>query len=388
MKNFFLLRFSAVVALVAIMGSFASAQNLNMPSGTATWTAGVEFTPGSSVFYDNGGAAGDYSASFGGTVMICPAAPLCAQQTPGTVSLTFTAFEFELACDGCTPWDALGINGDAVAANNGVYSSSIAAGITTATNVPTSVSTGAALNTLKAATGGRTKAMTANKTFTSTPGGCLTVIFGSDSSGTFAGFAANMNAVAPVGNCGGGGAAVECLLVCSGDQNVTLPSGACGYTVPNLVTMAGPCLDGNATPPPTVGFTGNYAYANRYFHSVPQGSDPAYGNLPCTNITGLPNQLVLVSADLLGGGNACNWWGTVVAWRVPTSGTITFNWATQTNDPTWDNFGYSLTNDPNTPTGMFGTTLQNTTTLLADVTASGMATIPVTAGQIFFFGKL
>ncbi|MFN8338195.1 MAG: hypothetical protein U0T36_04180 [Saprospiraceae bacterium] len=32
---------------------------------------------------------------------------------------------------------------------------------------------------------------------------------------------------------------------------------------------------------------------------------------------------------------------------------------------------------------MFGTTLQTTTTVLSDVTASGMLSIPVTQGQIF-----
>jgi subtilisin-like proprotein convertase family protein len=180
-----------------------------------------------------------------------------------------------------------------------------------------------------------------------------------------------------------GGGAVECLLVCSGDQNITLPGGACAYQVPNLVTTAGPCLDGAVVPPPVLGFTGPFAYANRWFHSIPNGSDPAYGNLPCTNIAGLPGQLVLQSADVLSGGNTCNYFGTVVTWTVPANGTISFNWATQTNDPTWDNFGYSLTNNPNTPTGLFFGTLQATTTVLADVTAAGMATIPVTAGQRF-----
>jgi hypothetical protein len=174
-----------------------------------------------------------------------------------------------------------------------------------------------------------------------------------------------------------------CLLVCSGNQNITLPGGVCEYQVPNLVTKTGICEDLDIIPPPLVGFTGAFAYANRYFHSVPQGSDPAYGNLPCTNITGMPNQLVLQSADVLSGGNTCNYFGTVVTWTVPANGTISFNWATQTNDPTWDNFGYSLTNDPNTPTGLFLGTLQTTTTVLADVTASGMVTIPVTAGQRF-----
>jgi trimeric autotransporter adhesin len=174
-----------------------------------------------------------------------------------------------------------------------------------------------------------------------------------------------------------------CLLVCSGNQNITLPGGVCEYQVPNLVTKTGICEDLDIIPPPLVGFTGAFAYANRYFHSVPQGSDPAYGNLPCTNITGMPNQLVLQSADVLSGGNTCNYFGTVVTWTVPANGTISFNWATQTNDPTWDNFGYSLTNDPNTPTGLFFGTLQTTTTVLADVTASGMVTIPVTAGQRF-----
>lgn len=41
------------------------------------------------------------------------------------------------------------------------------------------------------------------------------------------------------------------------------------------------------------------------------------------------------------------------------------------------------TNYPNTPTGMFGTTLQASTIELASVTASGTISIPVTAGQIF-----
>ncbi|MBK8626914.1 MAG: hypothetical protein IPN86_15510 [Saprospiraceae bacterium] len=174
-----------------------------------------------------------------------------------------------------------------------------------------------------------------------------------------------------------------CLLVCSGNQNVTLPGGVCEWQVPNLVTKTGICEDLDIVPPPVVGFSGAFAYANRWFHNTANGSDPTYGNLPCTNIAGLPGTLVLQSADVLSGGNTCNWFGTVVAWRVPANGTISFNWATQTNDPTWDHFGYSLTNDPNTPTGMFGTTLQASTIELASVTASGTVSIPVTAGQIF-----
>ncbi|MBK8626004.1 MAG: hypothetical protein IPN86_10705 [Saprospiraceae bacterium] len=37
----------------------------------------------------------------------------------------------------------------------------------------------------------------------------------------------------PQGACG--------LLVCSGDQNITLPAGACTFTIPNLVTSTGDC---------------------------------------------------------------------------------------------------------------------------------------------------
>jgi len=33
----------------------------------------------------------------------------------------------------------------------------------------------------------------------------------------------------------------SCLLVCSGDQTITLPGGACQWEVPNLVTLAGNC---------------------------------------------------------------------------------------------------------------------------------------------------
>ncbi|MBK7700958.1 MAG: hypothetical protein IPJ39_20665 [Saprospiraceae bacterium] len=33
--------------------------------------------------------------------------------------------------------------------------------------------------------------------------------------------------------------ACDCLIVCSGDQNVTLAGGECSYILPNLVTVAG-----------------------------------------------------------------------------------------------------------------------------------------------------
>nr|MCO6464694.1 hypothetical protein [Saprospiraceae bacterium] len=39
----------------------------------------------------------------------------------------------------------------------------------------------------------------------------------------------------------GGGTQIECLLICSGNQNITLGAGECSFTLPNMVTMSGPC---------------------------------------------------------------------------------------------------------------------------------------------------
>ena len=43
-----------------------------------------------------------------------------------------------------------------------------------------------------------------------------------------AGWAATISAGAPTGTCGAAGGP-GCILVCSGDQNVTLAPGACTY---------------------------------------------------------------------------------------------------------------------------------------------------------------
>jgi hypothetical protein len=34
-----------------------------------------------------------------------------------------------------------------------------------------------------------------------------------------------------------------CILVCAGDQAISLPGGICTYMIPNLVTAAGDCED-------------------------------------------------------------------------------------------------------------------------------------------------
>ncbi|MFN8338196.1 MAG: hypothetical protein U0T36_04185 [Saprospiraceae bacterium] len=99
--------------------------------------------------------------------------------------------------------------------------------------------------------------------------------------------------------------------------------------------MAGPCLDGAVVLP-----TSGRLLQGRFLMPIDTSTIQHWDQTQRMAIYLVPIRLVLhISVDIsgcIGGGNTCNWWGTVVAWTVPANGTISFNWATSTNDPGWD----------------------------------------------------
>ncbi|MEZ4909256.1 MAG: hypothetical protein R2774_00175 [Saprospiraceae bacterium] len=132
-----------------------------------------------------------------------------------------------------------------------------------------------------------------------------------------------------------------CILVCSGDQNVTLAPGACTYTIPNLVTMAGTCEPTLIAGPSVSGFSAspfNVASFNAYAGLCPDVSMV----LNTANVTVTATELTLVSSDP---SNAGIYFGTVVfSDPMPFAGTLSFDWdyTTTDSDAYYDPFGYQI----------------------------------------------
>jgi hypothetical protein len=159
------------------------------------------------------------------------------------------------------------------------------------------------------------------------------------------------------------GGAVECLLVCSGNQNVTLAPGACTYQLPNLVTTAGPCM-----PSVVLGRRTTLNTAPWNFLTYPAfdllgpggtvwpGFPPASNTwtinrntlqtgTPMMNTTGVPtaptHAVTMRGKD--GVGNYAFWTAIRLA-AAPYNGTLTFDWVYDTDDGSalWDPFAFQI----------------------------------------------
>ncbi|MBK9582246.1 MAG: PPC domain-containing protein [Saprospiraceae bacterium] len=179
--------------------------------------------------------------------------------------------------------------------------------------------------------------------------------------------------------CAAAPAQGACVLVCSGDQNVTLPGGECAYQVPNLVTMAGTCEPVLVPGPLVSGFRTspfNVPTYNAYAGACPDVSMILNTPLVTTTTTAM----TMRSSDP---SNAGIYIGTLVySDPMPFAGTLTFNWnyTTADTDAFWDPFGYQVNGGCNLPLQVelmngFGVTSGN-----------GTVTIPVNAGDIISWG--
>ena len=121
-----------------------------------------------------------------------------------------------------------------------------------------------------------------------------------------------------------------CYLVCSGEQNISLPPGACEYTLPNLVTITGRCdvydmvQESGPVPGDRLGVgshtivynlirrsTGEIFDSCEFTINIEGFSNPV-GSLACNdhvNVSIDENCLVTLSADMFleGGPYACYW---------------------------------------------------------------------------------
>ncbi|HMT53253.1 MAG TPA: PPC domain-containing protein, partial [Saprospiraceae bacterium] len=179
--------------------------------------------------------------------------------------------------------------------------------------------------------------------------------------------------------CAAAPAQGACVLVCSGDQNVTLPGGECAYQVPNLVTMAGLCEPVLVPGPLVSGFRTspfNIPTYNAYAGACPDVSMILNTPLVTTTAT----DMTLRSSDP---SNAGIYIGTLVySDPMPFAGTLSFKWnyTTADTDAFWDPFGYQVNGGCNLPLQVelmngFGVTSGN-----------GTVTIPVNAGDIISWG--
>ncbi|RXR15960.1 hypothetical protein EQG63_12095, partial [Flavobacterium amnicola] len=146
-----------ILLFLLFLSTTIYSQNLNMQNGS--------FTRCSGTFYDSGGNAGNYGASESYTMTICPS-------TPGTyVQLVFTAWNVE-----GEPFDFMTI-----------YNGSGTGGTVIGTYGDTSPIPGGGCSTMT------------NQIASSHPSGCITIVFQSDSSLQYAGWAATMSCTTNAG---------------------------------------------------------------------------------------------------------------------------------------------------------------------------------------------
>ena len=184
-------------------------------------------------------------------------------------------------------------------------------------------------------------------------------------SGTMLGWSMSFSAAAPPPSGGG----IECVLVCSGDQNITLPGGVCEYQIPNLVTMAGPCTPEATSGQRLVGFTGPFLVDGN------SNNGSASGNNDC--ISGTSTTLEFTALD------ACGLIRTNDVFTVPFTGVLTFNYTSTAPTgtgavPGFMGFGVNIDNPNPGDLNVFNDI--NTGTA-----GSGMVSLNVTAGQTLEF---
>ena len=221
-----------VMLLVNTMGV---SQILHPTTGTETVTLNCGDTD---VYYDDGGAAGNYTSSNTSTLMICAPDPSCA------VTVTFTEFDVE-ASDFGSCWDELTISGD-INGNNGTFAGD-----------DSDAGTGLSCMDATDAAGNPTI-----PTLQSAYGGCLTFAFDSDSSISQSGWAADVATVDAPGDPGDPGDGGPCALVCEGPQEIQLAAGECSIPVPVLYTMTGDCSPFAPEPQSIDGFVDELAFSS------------------------------------------------------------------------------------------------------------------------------
>ncbi|SEQ22751.1 hypothetical protein SAMN05444005_1151, partial [Flavobacterium urocaniciphilum] len=146
-----------ILLLILLVSCGVFSQNLNMQNGS--------FTRCSGTFYDSGGNAGNYAASESYTMTICPS-------TPGTyVQLVFTSWNVE-----GEPFDFMTI-----------YNGTNTSGTVIGTYGDTSPVAGSGCNTMT------------NQIASSHASGCITIVFQSDTSVQYAGWAATMSCTTNAG---------------------------------------------------------------------------------------------------------------------------------------------------------------------------------------------
>jgi subtilisin-like proprotein convertase family protein len=166
--------------------------------------------------------------------------------------------------------------------------------------------------------------------------------------------------------CAPATAGPSCLLVCSGDQTITLPGGACQWEVPNLVTLAGNCQPSvvpgrvtrlNTSPWevntfaafdlfPWAGFppaSGRFLINKNTLQAGPAGTTPM---MDLSGTATAPN-----FAALLRGKNGVGNYSYVTMIRlgaIPYNGTLAFNWVYDTDDSSalWDPFAIEYNQAP------------------------------------------
>lgn len=148
----------ATAFLALLFGVSLNAQIFHPISGTTTLTAGVDFVDGD-VYYDSGGASGNYIDNELGTLELCA--------NPGeAITIDFVLFDVEASGgSGGQCWDHLTVSGDATGGDDTYAGDTFDLGSGLECTDATNTSGDATLGP-----------------FVSTPGGCLTFVFDSDNS--------------------------------------------------------------------------------------------------------------------------------------------------------------------------------------------------------------